>query len=305
MADLTRRSVLGVTGLAALGTGLSWDRLTGRDVPGRDGDALTVAILGTAADAASRQALLDAFREEHPDIPVRLQAVQGQDWSQFFTKILTMVAAGTPAGRLPHRHRGRAAVRRNGSPTRSTSSSSATRPTSRTTSTTCTLARRVVHVPGLALHAPRRLQRRERLLQRRRPGTGRSGPTRGRLDRRRLRHGRPGHARGCRRVAFRPFFWTNRLWGGVVPWLYVHGTSFLRESRAGGGEWFWQKFYAGDPTAASPLGGTIGSRPGRTTRPSWRRSSSCARSRPRGSGRPPPRAGATNSSRASPRASSG
>ncbi|PRY17253.1 ABC transporter substrate-binding protein [Kineococcus rhizosphaerae] len=255
MADLTRRSVLGVTGLAALGTGLSWDRLTGRDVPGRDGDALTVAILGTAADAESRQALLDAFRETHPDIPVRLQAVQGQDWTQFFTKILTMVAAGTPpdvcliategaqlfADRLAH-------------PLDEFVTRDAAELQDYFDDVHPSLVESFMYQGSLFMlpadFNAANVYYNAGALQR-------AG-----LDRpaddwtvddfvtvaRTMRQGAGGSS-------FRPYFWTNRLWGGVVPWLYVHGTSFLRESRAGGGDWFWRKFYAGDPTAATRSGG--------------------------------------------------
>ncbi len=255
MADLTRRSVLGVTGLAALGTGLSWDRLTGRDVPGRDGNALTVAILGTAADAASRQALLDAFREAHPDIPVRLQAVQGQDWTQFFTKILTMVAAGTPpdvcliategaqlfADRLAH-------------PLDEFVSRDAADLQDYFDDVHPSLVESFMYQGSLFMlpadFNAANVYYNAGALQR-------AGLERPADDwtvddfvtvARAMRQGAGGSS-------FRPYFWTNRLWGGVVPWLYVHGTSFLRESRAGGGEWFWQKFYAGDPTASSRSGG--------------------------------------------------
>jgi multiple sugar transport system substrate-binding protein len=96
MADLSRRALLGLAGAGALGFAASWPRLTAQDIPGRGSDALTVAILGTAQDAAARSGLVRAFNEQHPDIPVRIVAVQGQDWSNFFAKILTMVAAGTP-----------------------------------------------------------------------------------------------------------------------------------------------------------------------------------------------------------------
>lgn len=42
---------------------------------------------------------------------------------------------------------------------------------------------------------------------------------------------------------FLSYFWNNRLWGGVVPWLYINQTSFLTEEKAPGGEWLWEKFY--------------------------------------------------------------
>jgi multiple sugar transport system substrate-binding protein len=40
-----------------------------------------------------------------------------------------------------------------------------------------------------------------------------------------------------------------------VPWLYVNDTSFLSETKSGGGQWFWQQFYANDPTAGRRSGG--------------------------------------------------
>ena len=43
--------------------------------------------------------------------------------------------------------------------------------------------------------------------------------------------------------SLRPFFWTNRMWGGIVPWLYTNGTSFLEPERFTGGDWLWQEFY--------------------------------------------------------------
>lgn len=96
MVDLSRRAMLGAIGLGIVGTAVSWPRLTARDIPGRGEDALTITVFGTAQDAVQRQGLVDGFQKLHPDIPVRIVAVQGQDWGSYFAKILTMVAAGTP-----------------------------------------------------------------------------------------------------------------------------------------------------------------------------------------------------------------
>ena len=254
MADLTRRSMLGLAGLAAVGTGLSWPRLTASDIPGRDEDALTIAMLGTAQDAAARQGLVDAFREQHPDIPVRVQAVQGQDWTQFFTKILTMVAAGTPpdlcvvategaqlfADRLAHPLdeflvRDGAEVQDYFGDVHSA------------------LVEAFMYQGSLFMlpvdFNAANIYYNTAAMQRagiERPAEDWS--TDDFLDVcRRMRQGSPG--------TFRPFFWTNRLWGGVVPWLYVNDTSILTESKAAGGDWLWSRFYAGDPTAATRGGG--------------------------------------------------
>lgn len=49
--------------------------------------------------------------------------------------------------------------------------------------------------------------------------------------------------------------WTNRLWGSWMPWIFVAGGNLFTEDRAPGGEWLWDKFYAGDPAAEGRGGG--------------------------------------------------
>jgi multiple sugar transport system substrate-binding protein len=94
---LTRRSALGLLGLAGVAaTGLAWPRLTAQDIPGRGTDALVVTVVGTAQDAAARQVLVDRFQQIHPEIPVRIQAVQAIDQGDYLAKVLTMIAAGNP-----------------------------------------------------------------------------------------------------------------------------------------------------------------------------------------------------------------
>lgn len=49
--------------------------------------------------------------------------------------------------------------------------------------------------------------------------------------------------------------WTNRLWGSWTPWFFVNDTNLLTEERAPGGEWLWQTFYKDDPNAVGRGGG--------------------------------------------------
>lgn len=49
--------------------------------------------------------------------------------------------------------------------------------------------------------------------------------------------------------------WTNRLWGSWTPWFFVNDTNLLSEERAPGGEWLWDNFYADDPKAEGRGGG--------------------------------------------------
>jgi ABC-type glycerol-3-phosphate transport system substrate-binding protein len=50
------------------------------------------------------------------------------------------------------------------------------------------------------------------------------------------------------------YAWTNRHWGGYIPWVFVSGSNLLTEERAPGGEWLWSTFYP-DNAAAKGRGG--------------------------------------------------
>ena len=47
-------------------------------------DALAIALFGTQEDAIARQKLVEGFQRKHPGIAVRIVAIQGQDWSEYF-----------------------------------------------------------------------------------------------------------------------------------------------------------------------------------------------------------------------------
>jgi ABC-type glycerol-3-phosphate transport system substrate-binding protein len=51
------------------------------------------------------------------------------------------------------------------------------------------------------------------------------------------------------------YAWTNRLWGGWMPWIFVNDSNLLTEERAPGGEWLWDTFYKDDPAAEGRGGG--------------------------------------------------
>lgn len=242
MVELNRRAAIALLGLGIAGTAFSWPRLTGGDIPGRGDDALTVALFGTAQDAAARQSLVDGFQKQHPDIPVRIIAIQGQDWSNFFAKILTMVAAGTPPDVV--------AVATEG---------------------TQLFAERLAH--PIDDYVRRDASELQEYFDDVHPSLIESFMYKGSLfqlpdnfnaaniyynasalERAGLERPRDDWsvddffdvARTMRDTAdgsFLPYFWNNRLWGGVVPWLYVNDTSFLTEEKATGGDWLWSQFY--------------------------------------------------------------
>ncbi len=254
MADIGRRGFLALGGLGAAATAASWERLTARDIPGRGDDALNIAILGTAQDAAARAGLVAAFRERHPEIPVRVQAIQGADWSNFFAKILTLVAAGTPPDVVVVATEGaQLFADRLAAPLDEYVRRDADELADYFSDVHPSLVEAFMYQGSLfqlpmdfnaanVYHNTAALER---------AGVGRPADDWTHDDfldvARRMQRGASG--------SFRPFFWTNRLWGGVVPWLYTNDTSVLVETRDGGGGWLWDRFYADDPTSASRSGG--------------------------------------------------
>jgi len=82
-SHVTRRSLLrygayGAGAAALAGTAASWDRLTGADIPGRDDGSLVVATLGPAYGPEAIRTLTEGFRKVHPDIKLRINAVQAK-----------------------------------------------------------------------------------------------------------------------------------------------------------------------------------------------------------------------------------
>lgn len=51
------------------------------------------------------------------------------------------------------------------------------------------------------------------------------------------------------------YFWTNRMWGGAIPWIFLNGGNVLTEERFAGGESIWNEFYKDDPAAKGRSGG--------------------------------------------------
>ena len=244
MTQLTRRGLLagavGVGSLALLGS--QWPRLTGADIPGRHDDSLSIAILGTNQDAAARQSLVDAFTARHPDISVRLQAVQGTDWADFFAKILTMVAAGTPPDVCVVATEGaQLFAERLAEPLDEFIKRDAAQVQDYFDDVHPSLIEAFMYKGSfyqmpIDFNAANMYFNTEAM---RRAGVPYPAADWSHQDFLTM-------ARQMRQAAgsgFVPFYWTNRLWGGIVPWLYINDTSFLTEKKSPGGEWLWDRFY--------------------------------------------------------------
>ena len=244
--DVTRRGALGLLGLAgAAAVGLSWPRLTAQDIPGRGGDALSVVIMGTSQDAEARHSTIRAFNEIHPDIPVRIQAVQGVDWGDYFSKILTMLAAGTPPDVVHVATEGtQLFASRLAEPLDAYVLRDATELQEYFDDVHPALVEAFMY-QGSLFQLPTDFNAANMYLNT--EALARAGLERPPDDWTKDDFADLLRAmRGAAPSGFVPYFWTNRLFGGLVPWLYVNDTSFLTESRTGGGQWFWDHFYPGE-----------------------------------------------------------
>ncbi|MDP9903592.1 extracellular solute-binding protein [Arthrobacter bambusae] len=255
LREISRRTALGALGAGIVGaTVASWPRLTGMDIPGRGDNSLSIAILGTAADAAARQRVIDAFAKVHPEIKVKVQAIQAADWKDFFTKILTMVAAGTPPDVVYVATEGaQLFAEKLAHPLDEYLRRDAADMKEYFADVHPSLVEAFMYKGSLFQlpidwNAANMYYNTSALQQ---AGLERPADNWTQVDFRNslaaMRKARPQD--------FTPYYWTNRLFGGVVPWLYANDTSFLKESKSTGGEWLWDSFYAQDPSRGLRSGG--------------------------------------------------
>ncbi|WP_306189084.1 extracellular solute-binding protein [Streptomyces sp. MK5] len=246
-SHLSRRTLLrygayGAGAAALAGTAASWDRLTGADIPGRDDGALVVATLGSAFDPAAVRAMREGFRALHPDIDVRVNAVQAVDWSDFFAKILTQIAAGTAPDLVYVATEGvQLFARRLGVPLDHWVKRDAAELREYFADVHPSLVESMMY-EGSLYQLPVEFNAADMYLNKqvlKRAGAELPPADWTRDDftalLRQLKRAGDSH--------FTPYFWTNRLWGGVVPWLFANGTDLLAESKAPGGNWLWDTFY--------------------------------------------------------------
>src|SRR3954462_6567445 len=239
---LMRYGAYGAGAAALAGVAAGWDRLTGADIPGRDDGSLVIAALGSAFSPEAQRALRDGFREVHPDIRIRINPVQAYDWSDFFSKILTQIAAGTAPDLVYVATEGvQLFAQRLGVPLDRWARRDAAELRTYFADVHPSLVESMMY-EGSLYQLPVEFNAADmylnkQVLQRAGADFPAAGWNRDDFTAllRQLKRGGGSH--------FTPYFWTNRLWGGVVPWLFANGTNLLKESKAPGGSWLWDSFY--------------------------------------------------------------
>lgn len=255
VTQMTRRALLGVAGAAAIaGTAAAWPRLAGWDVPGRNENELFVAIRGTAANTKARQALVARFNQIHPDIPVRMVAIQGASWRDFFTKILTMIVAGSSPDVVYVATEGlqlfadRLAVPlddlvRSDSSDLSEYFSDVHPALVESNMYQGSLFALPIDWNGAGVFVNRRVADAAHLDY--------PAPTWTRDE-------FVAHLQAIKTASPQgviPYNWQNGLWGGALPWLMLNGGNFIKPDRFEGGDWLWREFYAKSQAAVGRGGG--------------------------------------------------
>ncbi|MDO5644771.1 MAG: extracellular solute-binding protein [Dermabacter sp.] len=249
-STLGRRTLL--TGATLAGAGAlaaSWPRLSAQDIPGRGEDALQVLIIGNSSDREGRQKIADAFMQTHPGQVVQIQSVQAVDWGDFFAKVLTMVAAGTPPDVVYVATEGaQLFADRLGHPLDEFLLRDADQMQEYFADVHPSLIEAFMY-KGSLYQLPLDFNAANMYLNL--DVLGRHG-----IDMPPDDWTREDYLAMLREIRgdATPYFWTNRLFGGIVPWLYVNETSFLTEEHSPGGEDIWRTFY---PTETGRSGGYL------------------------------------------------
>lgn len=251
---LSRRRLLQMSGSAALIAGSA--ALLAACTPGGSTASgtktLKVAVFGASQSLQSRERMVGVFEGANKGVKVELIPIQGTDWNDFFTKILTQVASGNapdvvevstegaqlfadqlaaPLDDLVKRDRSEIAsyfsdVHPSLIEASMYQGSLYSLPfkfnAANMVFNTSLLEKAGVEAPGADWTADDFLAAAAAISN----GQG---------------------------STVSPFYWSNSLFGGLLPWMFVNDSNLLTEKRAKGGEWLWNDFY--DAKTASARGG--------------------------------------------------
>ncbi len=219
-----------------------------------DDQTLRIAINGTQVDPTN-EALAETFKERVPGAQVEFIPLQGQDWNEYFSKILTMIAAGTTPDLTSVATEGTQLFAGQGlaAPIDEYVQRDAAELQEYFADVHPSLVEAMMY-EGNLYQLPFDWNAANMYLNTKvlnEHGLAMPGPDWTRDDFYAL-------AKALTKEGGGPPFgygFVNRLWGGWMPWIFVNDSNLLTESRAPGGEWLWQNFYASDPTAQTRGGG--------------------------------------------------
>jgi multiple sugar transport system substrate-binding protein len=263
---VTRRDVLRAVGFGAAalvttacgtssGTGTSSSpAVSGAPALVTKGETLRIALFGTSV-GENFQKSADLFKEKYPDVNIQFTPLQGQDWEQFFSKILTSMAAGDVPDMTQVATEGTQLFAGQGlsAPLDDYVKRDAEAMQEFFSDVHPALIEGVMYEGSLYqlpvdFNAANMFFNMNLLTQ--------AGLTLPKEDWtkddfytmvKQLTRREPPKVYG--------YQWVNRLWGSWTPWIFVNTSNLLVEERAPGGEWLWQTFYKDDPAAKGRGGG--------------------------------------------------
>lgn len=247
---LSRKSFLKVTG-----SGLAGAALLGAAGCGSGGTTegtLRIALFGSRSDAERRAELIPLFRNKFPKANIEYIPVQGKDWEEFFSKILTQLAAGDPPDIIFVATEGTQLFAAEGIATPIDDYVKRDKEEMREyfSDVHPTLVEAMMYEGNLYQlpidYNAANMYYNTQLLQE--AGFERPDPEWTKDD----FYNIASKFRGGDVAAYN---WVNRLWGSWTPWIYANDSNLLTEARAPGGGWVWDTFYKDDPAAEGRGGG--------------------------------------------------
>lgn len=257
-ARMSRRDFLRISGAGLAGAALLGTAGCGGDQEGATSGSLRIAVIGSRESAERRQSLVPPFTEQFPEATVEFIPVQATTWEEYFSKILSSIAAGEQID-LAY---------------------------------VATEGTHLFAEEGLAIPLDDYVREAQEDLQGYfsdvHPSLVESMMYEGSLfmlpidfnaanmfyNTRVLEEAgfdRPADdwtlddfaeiARGLTGEDRFGYGWINRLWGSWLPWIFVNESNLLTEERASGGDWVWDTFYADDPAAEGRGGGWLWTEP--------------------------------------------
>lgn len=214
--------------------------------------SLRIALFGSRSDAQRRQEMIPLFKKKFPDANVEYVPIQGKDWEEFFSKILTQLAADDPPditfvateGTQLFAGEGIAVplddyVKRDKEEMREYFSD--VHPA---------LVEAMMY-DGSLYELPidfnaANMYYNTGLLEA--AGFDRPDPNWTKDDFYNI-------AKTFKGKEAAGYNWVNRLWGSWTPWIFNNESNLLTEARAPGGDWLWDTFYKDEPDAKNRGGG--------------------------------------------------
>ncbi len=221
------------------------------DVLRQGATVVRIAQYGSIEDAKTTKTLFDQFTATHPDVQVEVIPIEAPDWDQYFTKVLALIASGDAPDVCFCATEGlQLFASRLAAPLDDYVKRDSASMQEYFSDVAPSLVEAMMYEGSLyslpvdfnaanIFFSPRQFAE---------AGAAMPSPT-WTID---------DFTTSMRAIAESGkygFAWTNRHWGGAIPWIFINGGNILTEEKAPGGEWLWQSFYASDLAAQGRGGG--------------------------------------------------